>query len=253
MPSPILLLHWLDAVFDPLHLFERKDFGDDLALDESEGNRAVFARVAGFGQVVADDPTVPFGNLKSPPRGNGQKEFPPASLQSDFLPGGGGGVGKVCFYLNHAPVLVTGALVVLFHPGTGCGASEHEIAFHAHDPLHGAVAAVLGHRVLDVDDVADAHAPPAPVPFGHHDAVAAHGQRGHHGRAQGAVDGEDVRADEMHAGHHFDRFQHGEGEVAQGRREVEAHRGLGADGIGGVGHGWLFGYDGLRKDGWWRV
>lgn len=60
---PLPLLHYLETICDPFHLLEREDFGDDFPRDEGEGDGSVFARITGFGEVVADEPTVPFGNL----------------------------------------------------------------------------------------------------------------------------------------------------------------------------------------------
>lgn len=69
--------------------------------------------------------------------------------------------------------------------------------------------------MLDLDDVAHAHAAAASVAFGDQDAVAAHGERGHHGRALGGVNGDYVRADEVHARREFEGCEQREGEVAQ--------------------------------------
>ena len=133
------------------------------------------------------------------------------------------------YYLNH-PLLHPPPLLFLVHPEAGRHTPEHKIPLHAHDSLHRAVTAILGNRVLDLDDVTDAHAAAASIAFGHQHAVAAHGERGHHRRASGAMDREHVRADEVGAGDEFEGRQQGNREVEQEIATMEGHedwRGLG--------------------------
>ena len=53
----------MKAVLNPLHLPDRGDFRDDFAADQGERQRAVIARVARIGEVIACEPAVPFRDL----------------------------------------------------------------------------------------------------------------------------------------------------------------------------------------------
>lgn len=202
--SSLLLGHFLESIWDPLHLLEREDFGNDFSHNEGKGDGSIFARIARVGQVVADEPTVSFRNLTR--RWEKKRSTPHTTIK----------FGREKVYLNHPLLRVFSPIILLLHPRTGRYTSEHEIPLHAHDALHGAVATILGHRVLDLDDVADAYAATASVTFGHQDAVAAHGECGHHGWAHGALDGEQVRVDEVHARAEFESRERDGGEGVQG-------------------------------------
>lgn len=129
-----------------------------------------------------------------------------------------GGEERESVYLNHALLFTYPLFLVVVIVGpisTGRFTPEHKVSLHAHDPLYRAVTAIFGHGVLDLDDVANAHAAAASVAFRDQDAVASHGERGHHGRALGGVDGDYVRADKVHACRQFEGCEQRQRQVAQ--------------------------------------
>lgn len=95
--------------------------------------------------------------------------------------------------------------------------------------------------MLNLDNVTDAHAAATSIAFGHQYAVAAHGERGHHGRAPGAMDSEHVGTDEVCAGDEFEGREQGDREIEQeGIATMEGHE-YWKRWAGSWLHGWLVG------------